>query len=68
MAAVKISYPPVRLTPPLPEITPPKAPAPLVTVSVLDPRITEPAGPPDSAWIEAPDLVAEMSKVPSAVT
>ncbi len=56
------------VSPPLPEITPWKSSAPLVTVRDLVPSTTEPPAPPETPWTEAPEVVPEMSKVPSLTT
>ena len=54
------------IRPPEPPISPPNVPAALVSVSVWLPSVTMPA--PDRFLIEAPAVVAEMSKVPLSIT
>ncbi len=66
MAADRVSVPPDTTTAPLPPITPPKVLAALVTLRVRLPRTTLPA--PATSRMLAPLVVAEMSKVPLAVT
>ena len=58
--------PPVIASPPVPPTTPAKVPEAAVSVSVFAPKTTAPA--PVSALMEAPDAVAEMSKVPAFAT
>ena len=67
MVPDNVSVPlPLTVSAPEPEMTPEKVPAPAVSVSVSVPRVTPPA--PDSVLIEAPAVVAEISKVPASAT
>ena len=66
LVPLSVSVPPLTVTPPEPAMTPPKVSLALVSVRVLPPRATLPL--PASDWIDAPLVVAEMSKVPLSVT
>ncbi len=62
----RVSVPAFRWTPPAPWMEPPKSPSAPVRVSVLAPRNTWPA--PPSVLTCAPEVVAEMSKIPLSCT
>ena len=63
---VRICVPPLINSEPVPPMAPEKAPEADVSVRDLAPRATVPA--PVSALIEAPEVVAEISRVPPFAT
>ncbi len=66
MVPNRIRDPPLRVKPPLPEITPLNPPPPVVTVRVLAPRMIERVPAPESLMLltETPPLAPEISNVP----
>jgi len=66
LTPVSVSVPPATVTPPVPPIAPLKVELALLRVRFCAPKVTVPA--PERSLMEAPLVVAAISKVPALAT